>query len=211
MFWIVSILIVCLDHENRCPKAAVCIRVCEMIVSGVLYPVRVFPMDARSSIGLRCVMLGLYNVWETFGKVRFLHLSVSLSSGGCIPACTWADTPGRHPPGRQPRADTPLGRHPPPADGYCSGRYASYWNAFLWIKVFRAVVDFSFFVQFSAKIIPTNRLPPHLGLAPPVKSFIHQNCVVNQTNILKCLYLTEMQYVQRSIKLRIYSFQWKRK
>ena len=27
---------------------------------------------------------------------------------------------------------TPLGRHPPPpADGYCCGRYASYWNAFL--------------------------------------------------------------------------------
>ena len=25
---------------------------------------------------------------------------------------------------------TPLGRHPP-ADGCCSGRYASYWNAFL--------------------------------------------------------------------------------
>ena len=54
-----------------------------------------------------------------------------------------ADTPlgrtlplGRHPPGQTtPWADTPgqtlpLGRHPP-ADGYCSGRYASYWNAFL--------------------------------------------------------------------------------
>ena len=26
---------------------------------------------------------------------------------------------------------TPLGRHPPRADGYCCGRYASYWNAFL--------------------------------------------------------------------------------
>ena len=34
----------------------------------------------------------------------------------------WADTPlgGRHPLGRQ-----------TPADSYCSGRYASYWNAFL--------------------------------------------------------------------------------
>ena len=31
--------------------------------------------------------------------------------------------PGRHTPGRQ--------THTPPADGYCSGRYASYWNAFL--------------------------------------------------------------------------------
>ena len=38
-----------------------------------------------------------------------------------------------------PPADThslgrhPLGRHPPPQDGHCSGRYASYWNAFLLI------------------------------------------------------------------------------
>ena len=33
------------------------------------------------------------------------------AQGGCTPACTEADTP--------------------PADGYCCGRYASYWNAFL--------------------------------------------------------------------------------
>ena len=50
---------------------------------------------------------------------------------------------GRHPPGQippspgqTPRADIPrqtppLGRHPSPADSHCSGRYASYWNAFL--------------------------------------------------------------------------------
>ena len=36
---------------------------------------------------------------------------------------SWADTP---------QADIPLDRHAPAqADGYCSGRYASYWNAFL--------------------------------------------------------------------------------
>ena len=28
----------------------------------------------------------------------------------------------------------PAGRHPPPADGYCSGWYASYWNAFMFQK-----------------------------------------------------------------------------
>ena len=39
-----------------------------------------------------------------------------------------ADTPlGRHPLDRHPPGQTP----PPPADGYCCGRYASYWNAFL--------------------------------------------------------------------------------
>ena len=40
----------------------------------------------------------------------------------------------RHPPGKAPSRQTaPAGKHqtPPPADGYCSGRYASHWNAFL--------------------------------------------------------------------------------
>ena len=49
------------------------------------------------------------------------------------------DRLGRHPPGRHLPGQAPPGRHPPrqtrqtpppPADGYCSGRYASYWNAF---------------------------------------------------------------------------------
>ena len=47
-----------------------------------------------------------------------------MGRGICLSACwdtLWADPPW---------ADPPLGRHPP-ADGYCSGRYASYWNAFL--------------------------------------------------------------------------------
>ena len=55
----------------------------------------------------------------------------------------WADTPpadtpgqtppGRHALGRHPQADTPH-RHPPGRplrDRHCSGRYVSYWNAFL--------------------------------------------------------------------------------
>ena len=75
----------------------------------------------------------------------FLHLSVSHSAQRGISA--WADTPlGRTPPplGRyptrqtSPQADTPLGRHPlgrHSPDGNWSGRYASYWNAFLFEKV----------------------------------------------------------------------------
>ena len=51
--------------------------------------------------------------------------------------------PGRYPPGRHPQVDTPPSRHPPPlgrhpsgqtpvpTDSYCSRRYASYWNTFL--------------------------------------------------------------------------------
>ena len=75
----------------------------------------------------------------------------------------WANTPGRHPPVQSPPGQTPpLGRHPgqtppaqcmlgctwdtrppapvhagihPPPGGHCSGRYASYWNAFLLWKL----------------------------------------------------------------------------
>ena len=53
---------------------------------------------------------------------------------------------GVHPPGQTPSgADPflgrplpgqtpPLGRHPPQADGCCSGWYASYWSVFLFFK-----------------------------------------------------------------------------
>ena len=46
--------------------------------------------------------------------------------GGLYPNMHW----GRHP---------PMARQPPPPswDGHCSGRYASYWNAFLFLMLFR--------------------------------------------------------------------------
>ena len=57
-----------------------------------------------------------------------------------------ADTPplGRHPPWQTPHradppwADIPWQTHPPgrhPPSGHCSGRYASYWNAFLYFTI----------------------------------------------------------------------------
>ena len=43
------------------------------------------------------------------------------------------------PPGQTPAVQTPRGQTPPradtPRDGYCIGRYASYWNAFLLLFV----------------------------------------------------------------------------
>ena len=86
---------------------------------------------------------------QSCGKVMFLHLSVSHSVHRGVSASVHAGihTPlGRHPP---PPSRNPLGRQPPPpgqtpapgqiphpADGHCSRRYASYWNAFLFIRVF---------------------------------------------------------------------------
>ena len=94
------------------------------------------------------------------GKIMFSQACVKNSDHGgrCTPPLgRQADNPlgrhphgqhppmGRHPPGRQ--VDTPLGRHPlgqtstqadtpPTSDGHCSGRYASYWKAFLFIQIF---------------------------------------------------------------------------
>ena len=56
--------------------------------------------------------------------------------------------PGQTPPARQTppsgrhphQADTPIRQTPPPPDSYCSGRYASYWNAFLFL-VMRLIQD----------------------------------------------------------------------
>ena len=91
----------------------------------------------------------------------FLHLSVCPQGGGVHPrqqttpptrhptrqSPPWQTPPIRHtlprhtPPQADPHladtkmADThPPGRHPPPRNGHCSGRYASYWSAFLFDK-----------------------------------------------------------------------------
>ena len=55
---------------------------------------------------------------------------------GGLQAHTWRGSPGQHLEGVSrptPRGCIPACTEaaPPPADGYCCGRYASYWNAFL--------------------------------------------------------------------------------
>ena len=75
------------------------------------------------------------------GKVVFTPVCDSVHRG-CLNT-----TPGRqrfrhtsHPLGRQrPRQKHPLGRHPLP-DSHFSGRYASHWNAFLFINKFSLLV-----------------------------------------------------------------------
>ena len=95
-----------------------------------------------------------YRPQHSCGKVMFLHMSVILSTG------RWqADTlPNRQTHPRQadtPWADTP----PPPRDDHCSGRYASYWNAFL------------FSCSFLAKNLQNNRLAhPLWELAPALEN-----------------------------------------
>ena len=90
-----------------------------------------------------------YRPQRSSGKVMFLHLFVSHSVNGGVSASVhagihdfpWADTapPGSPPPRQTP---PPLGRHLS-AEGHCSGRYASYWNAFLLFLRFLCWVSLS--------------------------------------------------------------------
>ena len=84
------------------------------------------------------------------GKVMF-HRCLSVHRGRCTPPGRqtpyWeTDTPRQTPTpsweADTPRqADNPLAdRHPLPSDGYCSGRYASYCNAFL-LKFMPSIYD----------------------------------------------------------------------
>ena len=62
-------------------------------------------------------MQSCYRLQRSWGKVMFLQASVILLTGGCL-------VPGVSGPRGVPGGD--------PRDGHCCGRYASYWNAFLY-------------------------------------------------------------------------------
>ena len=89
-----------------------------------------------------------YSPQQSWGKVIFSQASVILLTGGgsapggvlppggcvCSGECLLprgVSAPGGWAGGDPPGADTPHGRKQPPQDGYCCGRYASYWNTFL--------------------------------------------------------------------------------
>ena len=63
------------------------------------------------------------------GKVMFLHLSVGHSVQSEV--SSRHHPPGQTPPLSRPPCPVHAGIHHPPG-GHCSGRYACYWNAFLY-------------------------------------------------------------------------------
>ena len=92
-----------------------------------------------------------YRPQRSWGKVMFLQASVILlTGGGCLPQCMLGYIPpgSRHPPGADthPKSRHPQSRHPPeqtPSNRRACweirstrGRYASYWNAILFLETF---------------------------------------------------------------------------
>ena len=74
-------------------------------------------------------------------EVMFLHLSVILFTGGGVypnmQRASGVYPPGQTPPADTPQVDTPSWEDKPPGQPplcrqLLSGRYASYWNAFLY-------------------------------------------------------------------------------
>ena len=109
-----------LPPSTKLGQGYVFTRVCDSVHRGV---VSQHALQVVSQHALQQVSGGLYPCMprrspgpHPGGKLRGLALGGSPGPHlGSIPACTEADTP------------TPS----PSPHGYCCGRYASYWNAFL--------------------------------------------------------------------------------
>ena len=95
---------------------------------------------------LECIDNVLSHFYRPQTKLRkgnvFTPVSYSVHRAGCLPQCMLGYTPP---------ADTPQGR-PPAADGHCSGRYASYWNAFLFGQIICNVGSFAWFRNTSVAV-----------------------------------------------------------
>ena len=95
---------------------------------------------------------------EVVAKVMLLLVSVILLTGGrCLPQCMLGyHTPppeSRHPPG----ADNPPPREADSGIWSMSGRYASYWNAFLYNCAFPKISQVSLSRTLSFSFVPELR------------------------------------------------------
>ena len=96
----------------------------------------------------------------------------------------------------------PLGRHPPPWDGHCSGRYASYWNAFLLISFADTTLfNVQFFLFIDRNRHRTHRqskwlkytvyskciytMQPHINVRTIIRFSIHYNFIIWKVERIK--------------------------
>ena len=147
----------------QCEQGSIKNEMCESVTFYKLYIAFYTTCDINSNLTkfplplLALLYVYFYRLQRSCGKVIFSQVSVSHSvhRGGCLADTTpGADTPwvetslGRHLPlGQTPSlAQCMLGyTQPPSPGGHCSGRYASYSNAFLCINCFPEITFKIFF------------------------------------------------------------------
>ena len=124
----------------------------------------VFTRKTFFSLSHECAFCQLITVRKrSCGKVMFSQVCVQniLSTRG-------GTNSGQTTPGQTP----PLGQTPPPpADSYCSGRYASYWNAFLFLLLtFHVKLLGGWWIFKQSKITGTEKslLRFQIGLSPKI-------------------------------------------
>ena len=106
----------------------------------------------------------LVTVRNEVAKVMFLHVSVILSTGLGWGVCSWGCLLGG---GGVPAqgvgeggglvSQHALRQTPPGRDGYCCGRYASYWNAFFFINFYLFTISFQ---PFQRNIVIPSKCKP---------------------------------------------------
>ena len=103
-------------------------------------------------------------------------------------------TPGRHPPGQT----TPLSQTPPLPNGHCSGRYASYWNAFLYSHVFAVSFNIDVMILVNMKLdVSWHKKITYQGSETSFVKFISNGIAETKLEILAFLCCGE--FVKNSI------------
>ena len=139
-----------------------------------------------------------YRPQRSWAKVIFSQASVCPQGGVCLSAC-WDIPPQQHhpPPSRHPPgADTPRTRYAPPgpdpppgsrppreADSSIrstSGRYASYWNAFLFNKGWRFVQHKVWKIQIFQRKYPIIIILNEIHTLCRKRQFLHQICMLGR-------------------------------
>ena len=107
-----------------------------------MFIARIFTVRVTSYVSERALnVLSLPSATKLRRLCFYTCLSVILFTGRgvCLSACWDTNPPEQAPPepGTLPPDQTP----PPAADSYCCGRYASYWNAFLFTSILRIKIS----------------------------------------------------------------------
>ena len=125
--------------SSRGPKIQICakqVKVRRVQFSNVSGLGRIF--DHWLNFPSEVKLLNCQGKYRIFAHTVWLPSATVVAERLCFHRCLSVHWGGLHLPGQA--GITPRAEPPSPGDGHCSGRYASYWNAFL-LKIFPLIVN----------------------------------------------------------------------